>query len=65
MLKKIATALGVAIDAFTIVLYHAFLITIGAFGVFLMPTAAGIILLVVAIGLAVLYWTTGWMFFIG
>ncbi|MGW5924185.1 hypothetical protein ACWFPY_34775 [Nocardia fluminea] len=65
MLKKIATVLGVAIDAFTIIIYHAFLVAIGAFGVFLMPATAGIILLVVAIGLAVLYWTTGWMFFIG
>ncbi|MFD3430949.1 hypothetical protein [Nocardia fluminea] len=65
MLKKIATAIGVASDTFTIVLYHVFLIAIGAFGVFLVPSIAGIVLLVVAIGLAVLFWTTGWMFFIG
>ncbi|MFD3702155.1 hypothetical protein ACFWUP_03310 [Nocardia sp. NPDC058658] len=65
MLKKIATALGIVVDAFTIVIYHVLLIAVGAFGVFLMPTVAGIVLLVVAIGLAVLFWTTGWMFFIG
>ena len=47
------------------VLYHAILVAVGAFGVVLLPSGVGVVAILVAIGLALLYWTTGWMFFIG
>ncbi|PXX68665.1 hypothetical protein DFR70_102349 [Nocardia tenerifensis] len=65
ILKGIGKALGFVIDAFVVIVYHVFLFGIGAVGVFLAPSGIGFVVIAVAVGLAILYWTTGWMIFLG
>lgn len=67
LLRSVGRTLGTGLEALNVILYHLLLCGAVALGVWLTPASAalGIGLIAVAVILAVVFWTTGWMFFPG